>query len=55
MCIVEGIHRFTRYLGVFGGIILQTGQSLSSGHSLSPTTSEAQVGGKLGGPCAPDD
>jgi hypothetical protein len=31
------------------------GHSLSFGHSLAPTTSEAQVGGKLGGPCAPDD
>ena len=49
MCIVEDIHRFTRRLGVFGGTIPKTG------HSLAPTTSEAPVGGKLGGPCAPDD
>ena len=29
--------------------------SFKFGHSLAPTTSEVQVGGKLGGPCAPDD
>jgi hypothetical protein len=48
----------TRFYDGFGCVLIYFSKNLyllSALHLLSPTTSEAPVGGKLGGPCAPDD